>query len=256
MIKKDIDELIKKLSEIDKSDDQVIFEFEIFNGGQNQKFDLFIKKFGLTNENMGFVDFLQSDYCKEILQSNDLKIHIETGNIYYQDIDTDESIFEFMKNQQDTSKGLIDTDLKFDGNYKSYFQWILKEFDAQQKTKYDIFSLKNTKYLVYHFNDFRNLISKPLIKIRHTLVKDNYLAAEEIQNQNWQCFIERVIEVCKLKEIGSIIQSDEEFLLSTVENVTLTKKVSDMVYKVVARNFYSTIEKMSVDKKKKLKRIL
>ena len=44
MIKKDIDELIKKLSEIDKSDDQVIFEFEIFNGGQNQEFDLFIKK--------------------------------------------------------------------------------------------------------------------------------------------------------------------------------------------------------------------
>ena len=67
----------------------------------------------------------------------------------------------------------------------------------------------------------------------------------------WTC-----IEVCKLKEIGSIIQSDEEFLLSTVENVTLTKKVSDMVYNVVARNFYSLIEKMSVDKKKKLKRIL
>ena len=46
---------------------------------------------------MQFVDFLQSDYCKEILQSNDLKIHIETGNIYYQDTETNKSIFEFMK---------------------------------------------------------------------------------------------------------------------------------------------------------------
>ena len=70
---------------------------------------------------MQFVDFLQSDYCKEILQSNDLKIHIETGNIYYQDTDTNESIFEFMKIQQDTSKGFVNTDLKFDGSYKSYF---------------------------------------------------------------------------------------------------------------------------------------
>ena len=70
---------------------------------------------------MLFVDFLQTDYCKEILQSNDLKIHIETGNIYYQDTDTNESIFEFMKNQQDTSKGLINTYLKFDGSYTSYF---------------------------------------------------------------------------------------------------------------------------------------
>ena len=121
---------------------------------------------------MLFVDFLQTDYCKEILQSNDLKIHIETGNIYYQDTDTNESIFEFMKNQQDTSKGLINTYLKFDGSYKSYFQWILNEFDAQQKTKY-IFSLKNTKYLIYCFNDFQNSIGKPFIKIRHTLVTDN-----------------------------------------------------------------------------------
>ena len=74
---------------------------------------------------------------------------------------------------RDTSKGLINT-------YKT----ILNEFDAQQKTKYDIFSLKNTKYLIYHFNDFQNSIGKPLTNIRHTLVTDNYLAAEEIQNQD------------------------------------------------------------------------
>ena len=59
---------------------------------------------------MQFVDFLQSDYCKEVLQSNDLKIHIETGNIYNEDTDTNESVFEFVKNQQYTSKGFIITD--------------------------------------------------------------------------------------------------------------------------------------------------
>ena len=41
----------------------------------------------------------------------------------------------------------------------------MNEFDAQQKTKYNIFSLKNTKYLIYCFNDFQNSIDKPLIKI-------------------------------------------------------------------------------------------
>ena len=54
---------------------------------------------------------------------------------------------------------------------------------------------------------------------------DNYIAAEEIQNQNWQYFIERIIEVCKSKEVGSSIEPTENFLLTTVENVTLTKKV-------------------------------
>ena len=32
------------------------------------------------------------------MQAIDLKIHIETGNIYYDDVDTNESIFSFMKN--------------------------------------------------------------------------------------------------------------------------------------------------------------
>ena len=42
------------------------------------------------------MDFLQSEYWKEILQNHDLKIHIETGNIYYDDKDTNESIFGFI----------------------------------------------------------------------------------------------------------------------------------------------------------------
>ena len=83
----------------------------------------------------------------------------------------------------------------------------LNEFDAQQKIKY-IFSLQNTKYLIDRFNDFQNSIGKPLIKIRHTLVTDNYLATEEIQNQDREYFIESVIEVYKSKEIGSSIQPD------------------------------------------------
>ena len=58
-------------------------------------------------------------------------------------------------------------------------------------------TLKNTKYLVYCFNDMLKSAGQPMIKIRHSKVTDDYLAAEEIQNQNWQYFIERVIEVCK-----------------------------------------------------------
>ena len=80
------------------------------------------------------------------MQSNDLKIHIETGSIYYNDT---ESIFDFTKNQQN--------------------------------------------------NNYQNSIGGPLIQIRHSVVTDNYLAAEEFQNENWQYFIQRTIEVCKSK---------------------------------------------------------
>ena len=79
---------------------------------------------------------------------------------------------------------MINTDLKFDGTYKNYFQWILNEFEAHKKTKYDFFSFQNTKYLAYRFNEYQNSIGKSLIKIRDSVVTNNYFAAEEIQNQN------------------------------------------------------------------------
>ena len=79
--------------------------------------------------------------------------------------------------------------LTFDGSYKNYFQWILNEFDTQKKTTFDIFFNKNTKYLVYCYNDYQNSVGESLIKIRHSLVTDNYLAAEEIQNQDWNTLL-------------------------------------------------------------------
>ena len=67
-----------------------------------------------------------------------MKIHIETENIYYDDKNTNESIFEFIQNQQNTSKNIIRYDVKFDRNFRDYFKWILNEFDAQQKTTFDV----------------------------------------------------------------------------------------------------------------------
>ena len=118
-----------------------------FTGGQNSKFDSFVNRFGLTNENLQFAN-LQTDYCKEIIHANDLKIHIETGNIYYNDTDTNESIFDFLQNQQNTAKGLINYDLKFHGSYKKYFNWVLNEFDAPKKKIDPIFLLFKTQNIL------------------------------------------------------------------------------------------------------------
>ena len=117
-----------------------------------------------------------------------------------------------MKNQQDSSKGILNTDLKYEGSYKNYFQWILNGFEPYEKTKYDLLSFKNTKYLLCQFNDFQNSIGESLIKVKHRVVTDNYIAAKEIQNQNWQYFIEHVLEVCHSKEVGSTIKPTEYFL--------------------------------------------
>ena len=97
-------------------------------------------------------------------------------------------------------------------------------------------------------------MSQPTIsKVKHIKVTDDYIAAEEIQNQNWQYFIERVIEVCKSKEISSTIKKSEGFLLTTVENVTTAKKSYETFYNVTERNFSSTMNKLSLDERDQIK---
>ena len=79
---------------------------------------------------------------------------------------------------------------------------------------------------------------------------DNYLAAEEIQNQIWQYFIARVIEVCKSKEE---IKPNEELLLMTAENTTMAKKAYETFYNIASTNFNLTINKISVDQQNQIK---
>ena len=114
-----IDDLVEGIGRNEES--ELTFEFEFFYGGPNIKFDTFVKRFGLTSENKNFIDFLQSEYCMKILENNNLKTHIETGNIYYDNRDTNESIFQFIQNQQNKTKGIIHHNFKFNGDLKQYY---------------------------------------------------------------------------------------------------------------------------------------
>ena len=52
--------------------------------------------------------------------------------------------------------------------------------------------------------------------------------------------------------IGSKIQKSEDFLLNTVENVTIAKKSYVTFYNVFERNFYLTMNKSSSDEREKM----
>ena len=72
-------------------------------------------------------------------------------------------------------------------------------FDSYEKAKLDVLKFKNTKYLFYHFNNFLSESNVPIKKIKDSTITDDFIAAEEIQNQNWQHYIEQVIKFCPNK---------------------------------------------------------
>ena len=105
------------------------------------------------------------DICKRVVISNKLKIHLETGNIYYNDQDT---IFDFFYKQQDSTEGIIDSDFVYSGGYVGYFHWLIHGFDSYQKTRLDITLNKNAKYLFYLYNDLLQQNDFKVKKIRQS----------------------------------------------------------------------------------------
>ena len=69
----------------------------MFEGGQNKEFEDKVKLIGLSTDSIEFLEFLQSDFCQEIFIENKLKIRIETGNIFFNNLDTNESIDDFFQ---------------------------------------------------------------------------------------------------------------------------------------------------------------
>ena len=111
--KSEVENLIKILSQIG-DEDTTPFEFEFFSGGKNEKFSEYIRSLAPSSDNLDFVDFLQSNVCKKITKDNKLKIHVETGNIYHDNKNTSESIFDFILNQQNPVTGYIKHNFSYD----------------------------------------------------------------------------------------------------------------------------------------------
>ena len=48
-----------------------------------------------------FLKYLLSDICGAILVCNKIKIHVETGDIFFDNVNSNESIYNFFLIQQD-----------------------------------------------------------------------------------------------------------------------------------------------------------
>ena len=74
------------------NDGKILAELEFSFGGPNISFFQKYARLGLDEEKTNFVDFLFSDFATQIFLESKLSIHIDTAYIYYDGINTKESI--------------------------------------------------------------------------------------------------------------------------------------------------------------------
>ena len=241
-VKVDIENLPETLSAIEK--EILPFEFEFFNGGANENFSNIIKSLDSGSDTLEFLEFLESKICKKILEDSKLKIHVETGNIYYDNHDTNESIQNFILAQASLASGEIDHSFTFDRDYVTYFQWLTDTFSESRKNKLDIFTNKNSKFLFYHFNDYLEQNGNQIKKIKHSTVTQDYVATEKIQDKNWKYFVESILS---FSENATDKEYQKSFVLDTQENVLILKKTYANLYNQISKQFNKTLNKMPFD---------
>ena len=65
---------------------------------------------------------------------------------------------------------------------------------------------------------------KEIEKIRHSVVTDDYIALDRIQNKNWQYLIESILEICKSDNSNEAIEIKKTKNRDSVEMSLFAKK--------------------------------
>ena len=83
------------------------------------------------------------------------------------------------------------------------------------------------KYLFYRFNDYLERIFEPIKPARHSVITEDDLVLEVIQNENWQYFIETILTAYKSNNCGINNTVDLKNIIlikNSIKNITICKQ--------------------------------
>ena len=147
----------------------------------------------LSEDNNEFVSFLWSDMGQNIMTNNILSIHIETGDIFYNDFNTKENLYNFLLTQQGEIKQFIPKRISYHYSFEKYTHSYFPSFSLEEIHKLDLLSNKNTKYLMYKFNDWIESMGAEKILIRRTAKVRDEIGFQKIEEKDKQFLIEKII---------------------------------------------------------------
>ena len=137
-------------------DGELPFELKFFSGDEEDK-NLLIETAKelvgvLNNINEVFLNYLSSKYGSRVLKKNKMKIHIESGQIFIDNQITGESLYDFLRSQQDLTKKILEVKVPITDDFDYYVKEILANITNDRD---DMNANSTSKFLYYQFNMFR-----------------------------------------------------------------------------------------------------
>ena len=139
-----------------------------FYGGDSELFNDALEFLGLSPINREFGAFLLSDLGLKTMTQSKLSLHVDSGDIFYNNRNTDENFCRFLLSQQNDKAAYVPKKWSYSNRFEKYISKFLQQFSIDDQEKFDLLSFKNSKYLFYRFNDFIKAYANPRYKLLHT----------------------------------------------------------------------------------------
>ena len=88
------------------------------------------------------------------MTNNSLSIHIESGNMFYRNFNTNENFYSFLLAQQDETKAIILKPIAYHYSCEKYVKNYLPSFSVDVVEKCDCYESRNSEYLLYKSIDW------------------------------------------------------------------------------------------------------
>ena len=175
-----------------------------FFGGENENFVNASDFLSPKEDNNELISFLCPVMGQKIMTNNSLSIHVESGDIFYHDFNTKEHFHNFLFAQQDERKQIIPKRISYHHSFESYTHEYLLSFSLEEIDKFDMLSNKNSKCLLYKFNDWVESMNAEKILIKHTSKVKDEVGLQKIEEKGKQFLIEEIISNIEKKSVQNI----------------------------------------------------
>ena len=221
--------------EIDQGCIPEILEF--YFGGPDDSFFTRVLDLNPDEDTMLFMQFIAIDYGSN--HERKLSIHTSTGDLYYDAVNTNESLYDLIASQKNTLKKRTREKLYYGGTFEQYLSDFLPAFDADADAKLDTLTNKSIKYLFYRYNDYLVYKGIEASSIIHTKLSADEVVMENLQNRDWQYLIESLIyKIEKNKEYYKIkTTEDSKMIRDMTKNYRLLRTMHHDFYTTIAENF-------------------
>ena len=235
----DIPGMKESMDEAGEMPDNIYF----FYGGESQKLANTLEFLDLDSTNREFAAFLLSDLGRKTMTQNKLSIHVESGDIFYDNHNTEENFYSFLLSQQNDEAAFVPKKFSYRDTFEKYISSFLPNFSIEDQEKFNLLAFKNSKYLFYKLNDFVKFYGGSRYKLLHTKKMLDSTALRKLAEKNKQYLVEKIIHGVEFENFYRANPEQKPEMIDTIEsNYVVARRVYQHLYLDVAELFYEYIQ--------------